>query len=406
MNAPNPGYAKFNQKILDWVEQGLLPGAHHQTWEAGKLINQQIIGYADCDSKTALHEHSLFRLASSTKLFVSVGFLILIKEGRIALTDPVASVFPEYQNLNYFTPQGVIEPATRPMTMEDLLRHSCGYGYGTSDPYRSALMQAGLLGISSDGADHWLHSHSLRDWTKALASVPMEAEPGTAVSYGLGHDLAGAVIEAVSGLSLDEFMQQKLFGPLELNDTYFVVPKARAVDLTGFYNVHDNKLQLIENAVESEFMKRPVSFSGGGGWDMLGNGGLVTSGGDFARLILLILQDGTFYRTPKSTLGGASNGVNILPPALAKMLKTGATYQLDKSEMLPGCSYSYGLSCVDNTEQYAGAGPAGKMSWGGSTNTFYYYLPEKQRLGVFLTHTFPFAHLNAIYQFSDLSALD
>lgn len=393
----NSGYAKFNQQIAEWVEQGLLPGAHHQIWEAGTLLDQQVVGYADSDSKNKLHEHSLFRLASSTKLFISVGFLILVKEGRLALTDPVSSVLPEYKDLNYFTSKGVQEIAINTMTMEDLLRHSCGYGYGAKGPYRSALIEAGLLSISSEGTDHWLHTLSLRDWSKALASIPMEAEPGTAVSYGLGHDLAGAVIEAVSGLSLDAFMQQKLFAPLNLNDTYFVIPNDRAADLTSYYNVRDNRLQLIETASESGFMERPTSFSGGGGWDMLGNGGLVTSAGDFARLIQLILQDGT--------LGDTLNGSEILTPALAKRLKTGATYQLDKGEMLPGCSYSYGLSCVDNTDRYSGSGPTGKMSWGGSTNTFYYYLPEKQRLGVFLTHTFPFAHLNAIYQFSGLSNL-
>ncbi|MFT5562857.1 MAG: CubicO group peptidase (beta-lactamase class C family) [Candidatus Azotimanducaceae bacterium] len=402
MCKPNSGYAKFNQQIIEWVEQGLLPGAHHQTWEAGKLINQQVIGYADSDSKSEIHEHSLFRLASSTKLFISVGFLILVKEGRLALTDPVSSVFPEYGNLNFFSPKGTKEHAAKPMTMEDLLRHSCGYGYGASDPYRTALIEAGLLGISNDGTDHWLHSLSLRDWTKALATVPMEAEPGTNVSYGLGHDLAGAVIEAVSGLSLDAFMQQKLFAPLKLNDTHFVVPSDRAEDLTSFYNVHENKLQLIENSAESGFLKRPGCFSGGGGWDMLGNGGLVTSAGDFARLIQLILQDGTLNSGADSGTGG----IEILPPALMKTLKAGATYELEKAEMLPGCSYSYGVSCVDNTERYSGVGPTGKMSWGGSTNTFYYYLPDKQRLGVFLTHTFPFAHLNAIYQFSGLSNLD
>ncbi|MFT7245563.1 MAG: CubicO group peptidase (beta-lactamase class C family) [Candidatus Azotimanducaceae bacterium] len=158
----NSGYAQFNQQIVEWVEQGLLPGAHHQIWEAGKLLDQQVVGYADCDSKTNLHEHSLFRLASSTKLFISVGFLILVKEGRLTLTDPVSSVFPEYKDLHYFTPKGTRGAAINIMTMEDLLRHSCGYGYGASAPYRSALIEAGLLGISSEGTDHWLHTLSLR----------------------------------------------------------------------------------------------------------------------------------------------------------------------------------------------------------------------------------------------------
>jgi len=170
------------------------------------------------------------------------------------------------------------------------------------------------------------------------------------------------VIEALTEQPLDEFMQQKVFAPLELNDTYFVVPKAREQDLTSFYNVVDGQLQLIETSAMSEFMSRPTSFSGGGGWDMLGNGGLVTSAGDFAKLLQLILADGSL------------GDVKILGPSLTAKLKTGASDGLMRSEMLPGCTYSY-----------------------------YYYLPEQQRLGVFLTHTLPFAHLNAIYRFNDLA---
>tara|TARA_R110002072_G_scaffold31735_10_gene97604 strand:+ start:7219 stop:8412 length:1194 start_codon:yes stop_codon:yes gene_type:complete len=384
--------AQFSAGIAKSVEQGLLPGAHHVVWESGKIINQQIVGYANVESRSELHEHSLFRLASASKLFVSIGLLTLVENGSIALTDPVWQVLPEYQNLNYFGPDGEIIASEKTMVIEDLLQHSCGYGYGAKGHYRTALMDAGLLGVDSLGTDHWLHPYSLRDWAKALAKVPMEAEPGTAVSYGLGHDLAGALIEVLSGMPLDEFMQQMVFTPLQLNDTFFVVPKARESDLTSFYNVDDGQLTRIETSAMSGFMQRPTSFSGGGGWDMLGNGGLVTSAGDFAKLLQLILANGEL------------NGVKLLSPALAGKLKAGTTDTLQQSEMLPGCTYSYGACCVKDLEKYSGKGPLGKMSWGGSTNTYYYYLPEQQRLGVFLTHTFPFAHQNAIYRFNDLAA--
>ncbi|MFT4676665.1 MAG: CubicO group peptidase (beta-lactamase class C family) [Patiriisocius sp.] len=388
------GLDQFNRQIAEAVDQGLLPGAHHLVWESGALVNQQIVGYGHVENEIRLHEHSLFRLASASKLFVSVGLLTLVEEGRLTLTDPVWKVLPEYQDLHYFNTSGEVVPAEQTMIIEDLLRHSCGYGYGNKGPYRQALIDAALLGVDPFGTDHWIHSHSLRDWAKALAEVPMEAEPGTAVSYGLGHDLAGAVIEALTERRLDEFMQEKIFAPLELNDTYFVVPKAREQDLTSFYNVVDGQLQLVETSAMSDFMSQPSSFSGGGGWDMLGNGGLVTSAGDFAKLLQLILADGTL------------EGVKILSLSLTAKLKTGASDNLAHGEMLPGCTYSYGACCVKDLTKYSGKGPLGKMSWGGSTNTYYYYLPEQQRLGVFLTHTLPFAHLNAIYRFNDLAELE
>ena len=125
---------------------------------------------------------------------------------------------------------------------------------------------------------------------------------------------------------------------------------------------------------------------------MLGNGGLVSSTADMTTLLQFILNS------------GKQNETQLIEPALVNRLKMGASYSLEQSEMLPGCSYSFGIARVDDTERYAGAGPLGKMFWGGSTNTYFYYLPEQKQLGVFLTHTFPFAHLNAIYRFSGLSS--
>ncbi len=383
-------FRDFNEQVARWVETRQLPGVHHLQMRDDDVLNEQIVGFADIEADISLHPNSLFRLASASKIFISAGFLTLIDDGALCLEDEVADVLPEYKALQMFSTGGQIQTCRVRPTMIDLLRHTCGFGYGADQPYRGALEDAGLLGIDEFGADHWRHRYTLHEWAQQLARVPMESKPGTAVVYGLGHDLLGAVVESV-GMPLDEFMQRRLFTPLALHDTGFVVPPERADDLTAFYIADSNGLRKVESARDSEFLSTPRAFSGGGGWDMLGNGGLVSSARDFARLLRMIMQQGCLETT------------QVLQPESVRLLTASMTDKRRHGEMMPGTGYAAGVGCVTNPADYSGHGGQGKMWWGGSTNTYYYYLPEQQKLGIFLTHTFPFAHLGAIYKFDRLA---
>ena len=329
-----------------------------------------------CDRAIGCPERALFRLASSSKLFVSVAALRLVDQGLLSLDQSVSTVLPEH---------------AEEMTIMDLLRHSCGYGYGDTEPYGDALRSAGLMYQDTFGMNSWTHDLTLRDWARALADVPHEDPPGTVTRYGLGHDLLGAVMESTCSKSLDQILAEEVLEPLDLNNTFFIVPPDRQADLTDFHNYSDGSLKPVENSAESPFLTRPKAFSGGGGWDMLGNGGLVSSAGDFHRLLQTILAEGTF------------NGEQVLSRELSMLLLQSQTSELKISEIQPGCGYSLGVACVDDPKGYQGLAPCGTLWWGGSTNTFYFYRPDQGLCGVFLTNTFPFGHMNAIYRFLSLS---
>ncbi len=382
----------FHTTISNLVEQQDLPGVQYRVKQDGETLASANLGYADLERGQKIGDQALFRLASSSKLFVSVAFLRLVQRGQVELSTPVADILPEYGHLRVFNENGSTRDAQNPMQMIDLLRHSCGYGYGDATrlggAYRQALMDAKLLGSDDLGYDHWRTDTSLRDWASALAKVPMEDEPGTRVCYGLGHDLAGAVIEEITAQPLDQYFTEQVCKPLGLNNTFFVVPEDRAGDLTAFYARLNDETRLVEPASASEFLRRPSSFSAGGGWDMLGNGGLVSNATDFCALLEYILQD----------------------PLTAPLL-TSQSAELTFGDMLAGCEYSLGAAVVTDPERYrnegAGSdGPQGKLWWGGSTNTYFFYVPESNRLGVMLANTFPFGHKGAIFDFGKLSLSD
>ena len=208
----------------------------------------------------------------------------------------------------------------------------------------------------------------------------MEHEVGETVSYGLGHDMLGAVIEKIVGMPLDECFEREISEPLRLNSTYFVVPNTRSEDLTSFY-LYDEGLKRLETGQTSQFLQRPGSFSGGGGWDMLGNGGLVTNARDFARALQLVLDNGAFEVQ------------HFLNPDSVARLTANRTEAI--GEMMPGHGYSYGIGYQKESAASAGRGGAGKLWWGGSTNPYFFVDPGANLLGVYLTHTFPFGHLDA-----------
>lgn len=386
MSTENLDLKHLHRQLSTWVAEGKLPGAAIFAMQGQTLLDDTCFGYKDVANLRLLDKNSLFRLASATKIFTSVAFLTLVDQLQVKLTDPVSKYLPEYQSLQIFTDAGSTSPAKNILTIEDLLRHSNGFAYGDNEPYQSALNAAGLLDANKTLGLDWRHNLSLREWAVKLSNVPMEFEAGTKVTYGLGHDIIGAVIEVITGISVEQFFKESLTDPLNLESTFFTVPEDRKGDLTNFYSIRKGELTCLEEASTSPFLRNPTSVSGGGGWDMFGNGGLVSNTHDFSRLLRMILNRGTL------------DNVQILKPGTAKLLSQSQTEGI--GEILPKNGYSYGFASLyplDESRQkkaFGGYSP-NKMWWGGSTNTHFWFDPALDFHGIFLTHTFPFRHLDA-----------
>ena len=171
-------------------------------------------------------------------------------------------------------------PVEREIRIRDLLRHTAGFTYSYGEtPVDRLYREAGFR--------NW--NGTLADFVKKISQFPLVYQPGKQWMYSYSIDIAGYLVEKVSGQPLDEFMAQRIFKPLGMKDTGFYVPKAKLERLTNHYKFDKGSLHLEESAGRSDFRKRPSALSGGGGW-WTGYGGLVTTAEDFARFLQMILK--------------------------------------------------------------------------------------------------------------------
>jgi CubicO group peptidase (beta-lactamase class C family) len=267
------------------------------------------------------------------------------------------------------------------MTVRDLLRHTDGYGYGFSVAYRKELERKELIQRSGTDRLTWTHPWMLDEWTRRLSGVPMEAEPGTAFSYGFGHDILGALVERVAGERLDDFFQRRLLGPLGLEGTGFHFEPARLQRLTSFYRYQDGRLYRVETAAHSPYAGRPRALSGGGGWDNLGNGGLASTADEFARLLQMLLNSGEL------------NGVRVLRrETVAEMFRNQLEGIGTGESFWPGAGFGFGFAVLFDPARFQRLGERGKAWWAGSTNVHYWMDPSLGLSAVLMTHVLPFGH--------------
>jgi CubicO group peptidase (beta-lactamase class C family) len=347
----------------------------------GEILDVTAIGHDDLEDGVPLEARSIFRLASATKIFVSVAFMTLVEEGLVSLDDPVSQHLPGFRPTHVFDAAGSPVPGAGTMTILDLLRHTGGLGYGYTESYRAALVAAHLMETGVHFGETWEHPWSLEEWALRLAEVPLEAQPGTSFSYGLTHDLLGAVIQSVSGQRLDDFVRDRVLLPLGLEDTGFAVAPEDLARLTSFYNLEEGRLVRVERGEESPFREPPFAPSGGGGWDQVGNGGMVSSAPDFARLLLMLRN------------GGEMDGVRILRrETVDTMLRNHLAGIGTGDSYWEGVGFGMGFAYVYDDTRFSGLGSNGKIWWAGSTNVLFWMDPGEDIIGVFMTHTLPFGH--------------
>jgi CubicO group peptidase (beta-lactamase class C family) len=217
------------------VAAGQLAGAVALVCRDGRVTGEIVSGWRDLEDKRPMRRDTLFRIASLTKPVTSVAALMLYDEGRFALEDPITTWAPEFQNMRVLrSPDGPLQdtaPAERPITFGDLLTHRAGFTYGAfhTGPVRRAYREA-------LGAD--LDSHRSPDeWMAGLADLPLIDQPGRQFHYGVSTDLLGLLVARMEDAPLDEVLRRRIFRPLGMNDTGFVLPESklgRAATMYGF----------------------------------------------------------------------------------------------------------------------------------------------------------------------------
>ncbi|HEX6006359.1 MAG TPA: serine hydrolase domain-containing protein, partial [Burkholderiales bacterium] len=292
MNTPLPlsepralGFAPERLKRIETalrieIEARTLPGAVLVIAREGKIAYFETFGHLDPVARIAMPKDALFSIASMTKPIVAVGALMLCEEGRLMVNEPVARYVPQLAQMKVAAKCDGSEtvPPARAMTIEDLMRHTAGLSYG-----RGATPLHARYPVSSDSASSkWTG----REFLEALAQLPLHYQPGTSWEYGLGLDVLGLAIEAITGTPLARYLDERLFRPLGMHDTSFTVPPGKVARYAKALT-HDPVTREPQTLRDGT---RPHKFDCGGGC-------AVSTAADYLRFAQMLLDGGTLEGT-------------------------------------------------------------------------------------------------------------
>ena len=358
-----------------YLAPGLIPHADLLIAREGQPIHRFTSGKARTDG-TVLADDAIFRIASMTKPLTSVGFLMLVEEGKVALDDPVTKVIPEFAGLGIYNGGGGDAPffptraATNPMRMVDLLTHMSGLTYGIQNRTNvdAAYRKGRLDGHASlPGNDHFIAE---------LAKLPLEFEPGTSWNYSVSTDVLGVIIARLSGTSLGEFFASRIFGPLGMADTGFHCPPEKARRLTDSWAWNPmGAPTLIDQAEGSNTLRAPRFESGGGG--------LLSTTADYHRFCAALAQGGAPLISPKTlalmTANHLPGGADLTTLSRALFSESGNA----------GVGFGLGFGVVVDPAKTLIPGTRGEFHWGGIHSTAFFVDPVEKLHMVFMTQLFP-----------------
>lgn len=367
--------------IQSSIDAGELAGAAALVWRDNKVAQTACVGWRDMAAKLPVESDTLFRIASMTKPITSVAALMLLEEGRFTLDEPITRWAPEFSRMRVLRstdgPVHETVPAERPITFEDLLTHRSGLTYG---PFHTGpIAQAYDDALGGD-----IDSHVTPDaWIAGLAALPLLDQPGTAFRYGHATDLLGLLIARMEDAPLGDVLQRRVFAPLGMKDTGFVVPRekhGRRAKPFGF----DEAGRIIERAAGpgGSFMaERPddMAFVSGGQ-------GLWSTLDDYLAFARMFAGDGSM------------DGVRLLRPETRALMTTNRLTETQRATsdvggmplFAAGHGFGLGVAAVMEPEKAMSTvcgGGVGAVGWPGGFGGWWQADPNDGSVLIFLTHS-------------------
>lgn len=350
------------------VAAGKIPGAVLLVARQGKVAWFEPVGRLDPTSGTAMPRDGIFRIYSMSKPITTVAAMMLVEDGRLKLDEPIATYLPEFARMTVGVekpgPDGkpVLDtvPARRPITVQDLMRHTSGLTYGFFGP--------GLVKQAYNAANLGVDDPTNAEFSQRLAKLPLAYQPGTTWEYSHSTDILGRVVEVVSGQSLYQFEKSRLLDPLGMKDTSYYVPEAARQPRIAEPLANDRSFGVGADFNDPRVVRKLES----------GGGGLVSTAGDYARFLQMLLNggslDGKRYLGPRTlalmTADHSNVGAGIVPGPL----------------YLPGPGYGFGLGFAvrrnDGEAPYPAAG--GEYNWGGAGGTYMWVDPKNEMFVVLM----------------------
>ncbi len=350
-----------------YVAAGHFAGVVTAVARRGKVAHLEAVGLQDKESGQPMGPDTIFRIYSMTKPITTIALLMLYEEGRVRLDDPVSRFIPAFGDVKVFRrslPVGMeLAGLERAITVHDLLTHTAGLSYGFLEDtpvdtlYRNPEFRP------------W--EHTLEEVVAAVAALPLVHQPGTAWRYSMATDIVGRLVEIIAGMPLDRFFAERIFQPLGMVDTGFVVPPEKLGRFATLYaRQPDGSMAVGETVENSEFVGEKRYLSGGGG--------LTSTIQDYLRFCQMLLNAGELEGerlVSRKTVELMTT--NHLPPSMLPY---------DKDD---GHGFGLGVSVLMDLGRWGRLGSVGMYGWGGAANTSFWIDPQEALIGVLMTQYMP-----------------
>jgi CubicO group peptidase (beta-lactamase class C family) len=352
------GLERLGRVLHGEIERGRVPGAVALIARRGQLAYFECFGQRDPARASPMALDSIFRIYSMTKPIVSAAAMMLWEEGRFLLSDPISKFLPELQSPKVAVMRGAEldrVDAERPITVQDLLRHTSGltYEFRGNGPVHKMYMAARIYSRDQSNAEQ----------VAALANMPLLNQPGTKWEYSRSTDVVGRLIEVLSGMSLGEYLRQRVFAPLGMGDTAFYVPEDKLARLAdGFAKDPDTG-----SGVQLVNVKDAPKFESGGG-------GLVSTAGDYARFLQMLLNQGRF------------DGARFLSRKTIELMTADHLGPITGAPdlLLPGYGFGLGFAVRLLPGISHVPGSVGQYFWGGLAGTTFWVDPAEQLFAIMM----------------------
>jgi len=362
-------FAPARAAMQRYIDNNLLSGISSAVMVGRDLVDVSCVGWADKEAQIPLRTDHIFRVFSNTKLVTSCAALLLLEEGRIRLDDPIETFIPQLGSRKVLRPGATsiddTEPAQSSITIRQLLSHTAGLSYGFFDPGTVIFKALNERGVHNPNT-------TLAEMVDVLADLPLIYQPGTSWEYSLATDVTSRLVEVVSGQSFDKFIKARIFDPLGMVDTGFVVPQQDQGRLVAYYAGADLMepmkpgLTRTDNAPFPGAYLRPVARLSGGG-------GLVSTLPDMVALIRSLLPGGPTLLKP-----------DTIAMMMSNQLPEGRWIRFALMGEQPGKAHALAGGLILNPSPIDHPDAAGEFYWGGVAGTQWWISPKTGIAGVMM----------------------
>ena len=378
----------FEAEVLKEIQEQKMAGAAYLIYHQGKVQRMKAFGEADKESHRPMETNSLFRMASMTKPIATLALLLLQEDGLLNMNDRLDTYLPAFANPKVLVKQDTLlgvpilqtEAAKSPILLQHLLTHRAGFA--SQSPWGNTLVGLYLATYPD------VNAHDLTHFSDQLAKLPLSHEPGEGWIYGPSINVASRVVEVVSGIPFQDFVQQRILDPLGMKSTMFFLEESDADRLTTLYTPDGQAgLRVMDpGTVSSKLISGPKVFYSG-------SGGLVSTLEDYLTFCVMILND------------GKHQGKQIAKPETIALMKTdqvplniNAHYFDEGGHLAEGFTFGYQIVRKETSKTLKRKGTIG---WSGATGPIFFIDPKEELIGIYMFQTQPFSQVGTRKTFPD-----